>query len=1683
MNHSALDLHRATAASEPFQRDVKRPSSSSSSSPATDASGRRSFGTFLMDDDAAASPVPQLQPTKRLPPPLPPLRAQGVAAPIEYPVPWHQPPTPLAACRPRGVSSGDIPVLEAARDSSHFRLDGGELARVALNAIDEDGTDARVVVGDYDDEDDDDVVPVLQTAEDAMRAQKYTGSRKFSWRVSARRGVPIGRTVRVPDQETLLSMSTISTELSSSSYELSNSSSQESRRSSTPPVRIDRELVRSGWLYKQANVMKTWKRRYFVLIKRTNVATGDYWASLQYYKGNNFGKLRGEMHLQDGMLSVRFLEPDETKRPFCFEVAGEDFSFVCSGSNDDDASAWVCLLQSLSGGGGSTIPPSGSLLGASATNRLLHSGDTSKGNRARPSTIDSRSIRIVAELRKVLHTSKSPEAAQYKGFIGSFESRGTEALRQFREFHATLTESIVKDHGARILAALKDPGDDDINAAKSVDKKEAAQPISLDMVRMAISRHVEEVLFVPLQDKINTGLRRVYHEEESSINRKVRWLQGKDQMYFNIPLHQISWKEWRKASRILAQIAQVSLPAAKYDVLTSTIRKIQATYADEHDTVTDLEALETDDIIPIFTYVLSNSGLENLISLKTLLTELNGSWAVGRSPDDETSLKILTYAVDFISNVSIPAVLEDIFKDQITLSIDGDWRRVLEFEVEPTYRYGAIVEHISPHGYSAVGNIITRGYVLVTVNGQNVVLWPFQDIMTLLLESASPHRLAFIPGSSYFKILTSNKALWNVALMHACQRGDVFSVQMLLANGADVNYVAHECGSNTPLHVAVSALHFNVVSYMLQHGAKVKTIGECGRSALHMVGSPCTMPATISASRDITKASSGTSATLSNSDRAVLIIKKLLGHGAHVDTVDIYGNTPIMLLAERGFLGGIDVIMEADSKIDLNARNWQRGMCALALAAKSGQANVVEGLLDYGAQADIRTLHGETPLHFAAAGASQRVCQLLVEKGCDVDVRTSEGLTPLMVAVTKDHCTAIDSVDVLLPSGASPVMDHSNLRKGRHDMTYGLRGNISLDNSSVISTMNYLVQSGAKISAVCEAYRTPLHYAALSGCDELLAYLTAKVGDDTSAGRRDLYGQSVASIAETGRASHAHAIGAASDDKDLAIVDDCSVMAENDDSDDDDDDIDDLEHADIPMSLTGRKDLLGKGLSIKDLVTEENDGVEEIIAGTFDAIANFLLRYENYRMEELGALIWSCGYASSGGGNTFKDTVDILQTMRKRYSVGTEAGFYVRRMLLSALDKLVEILKHSVECDTAVCNYVADLYTELVPVQDELAKEDPQCAQWLCASLLPEFADACLSNHVHEYQVLSFCESDYTSLKQFICTAKQANPNVEFLDDELFGVATGMEIITEAMRRRMSLAGVWRTGGGKKSFVVKQEETFDTIAEERSTTITPWQPRGVNVGRAYAVEQRMVRLWILDLDPSIIAQQITLIQHYLFSKIKVSEVLASKRNAEKTPGYQRLRLLHNHVSTWVVSQILMRSDVDQRAEILAYFIRVAGVLLSPLQNLDGFMAVMNAANDSSIFRLKKTWGRLPPQARELWQELMPLTEKGARPLNKLTKESTPPLIPYLGVVIQNVIALQEYPDRVEGDLLNFKKIRSIGSLIQKLLSFQKTPYLLPTDKRVLEHICSPVPFVDGDACFTRSLKIEPRVADAASETT
>lgn len=224
-----------------------------------------SFSAFLMDEipDLTVRPqrngaqmstttllhngAPAAIPTAT---PLPTLAAQKSMSP-----------PPPAVVISTGKREDDIPVLEATKDGAfHSDFDDDD---------DDDDDEEDIIVGDDDSDDDDDdedvdtfnaddYVPVLQTAEDAQAfdkavRQKTVGAKKFSWRESSRqvakRKKSRAKKANVPDPETLLRMSTRPTELISNS----SSGSLISRKASS--ISVDKQLVRSGWLYKQADIM------------------------------------------------------------------------------------------------------------------------------------------------------------------------------------------------------------------------------------------------------------------------------------------------------------------------------------------------------------------------------------------------------------------------------------------------------------------------------------------------------------------------------------------------------------------------------------------------------------------------------------------------------------------------------------------------------------------------------------------------------------------------------------------------------------------------------------------------------------------------------------------------------------------------------------------------------------------------------------------------------------------------------------------------------------------------------------------------------------------------------------------------------------------------------------------------------------------------------------------------------------------------------------------------------------------------------------------------------------------------------------------------------------------------------------------------------------------------------------
>ncbi|RHY47236.1 hypothetical protein DYB30_000466 [Aphanomyces astaci] len=1147
-------------------------------------------------------------------------------------------------------------------------------------------------------------------------------------------------------------------------------------------------LIYSGWLVKQGKIWKSWKKRYFVLLTRSNTMTGEPYSTLQYYKSHRFAQLKGEITLDDPNTTVRPMDIRKSKRAHCFELLKGFNSLVCQAKDDDDCKQWVEHLSRVVQGSTTTsydLTKSTSFGTQSAGAAIVlasqqhHQQQQQKHHQSSVAWRQSSSkivvdptTRLSSELRKLLscdNAKTSPEANKCLHFVKHFDSRSTHAFSTLQEFIQTMCAHVHAKYAASLRAAcLGDPNDLDDD-----------------------DHHMVQALFLPLHDGLYSAVRRqVNADAEAGLNKKLRWLQGKDQAFFDISPNHLSCSEWRDACKLLGHLGAYSLPIDKYNALVEAVDEIQATYTDEHPvsefvyqvtsdglgfnslvpTSTSQSTLDTDDLIPIFTFLLVNSGLENLLTLKQLLTAMHHHHY--HHPDKTTSMTtphvvgILGAAMEFVQNVTIPAVLEDIFKEQIAFSIDGDWRLGLGFEPESTYRSGAMVKNITAHGQAALGGIVSKGHVLVTLNGTNVVL-PYNDVVGLLNMSSPPHRMAFISNPNYVKILGSNKSLWNVALVQACQRGAVGSVQMLVANGAEVNYISDD--DLTPLSVAVSYFHVNVVSYLLQHGAKTKHLTALGRGPLHLLGAP-------QLSMDAPQ-SNGKQHAAAWPDKVRQIIHKLVRHGAVIDGVDHFGYTPLMLLACTGCLEGVDTLMELSKTINIDLRGWHTGCSALACAAKEGQSEVATALLDYGADPSVKALRGETPLHYAASAADLHTCAVLLSEGkADVNARTLDGWTPLMLAVSR----------------GALIQGHV----------------VQKDTAAVLDTVRLLLNERANAKDICNVFRQAIHYAAVHGGADVYGFLASHPDVDVHA--PDLCGQSARQLFE---AHHASATtntatsgltaatsssttshgGVGSGSLNLSTLSQSSSSG-----------MVFLDAANVASSSSSTSSMIMLSMSpdvTSSLNHRPNDDVMVIsdaptildaapkhgccdvvqAVAAADMLGTFL-QYDHTAVHDMEAFLWT--------GQLHVEKSDVLAFFRVHNHPKINHSFvldapsthvqYARRVVLWCLDVWIQLLQETPSPPLDVCFDISNLVIHLLPA---IVETDAVLLQWLTTRKIAPFVKACqtrqpFTSHGH-------CDAEYTALAAYF---DQARP-LAFLTDAAAALPT-TTTSTGSVRDRLALAGV-----------------------------------------------------------------------------------------------------------------------------------------------------------------------------------------------------------------------------------------------------------------------------------------------------
>jgi len=267
------------------------------------------------------------------------------------------------------------------------------------------------------------------------------------------------------------------------------------------------------------------------------------------------------------------------------------------------------------------------------------------------------------------------------------------------------------------------------------------------------------------------------------------------------------------------------------------------------------------------------------------------------------------------------------------------------------------------------------------------------------------------------------------ALMWAAAEGHSAVIHALIEAGADVNASSH--GNFTALLFAARAGALDVSRHLLGAGAEVNVATTVGHSALLIAA----------ASLDAITGSDYRLVVESSDHEALGLL--LLEHGADVAQADQYGMTPLHYVVEMGKPVLLNALLGKNAnpnaqlteglpfrRGDYVGRGAYNGASPFWLAARLGETGMMESLLAAGADPELSSAFGVTPL-LVAAGLTQSdarmvaeekllaaVKMLVVDVGVDINAVDRNGQTAIHGAA---NVSGNRLIEFLVDHGVDPM--------------------------------------------------------------------------------------------------------------------------------------------------------------------------------------------------------------------------------------------------------------------------------------------------------------------------------------------------------------------------------------------------------------------------------------------------------------------------------------------------------------------------------------------------------------------------------------------------------------------------------------------------------------------------------------
>ncbi|XP_046359210.2 ankyrin-3-like isoform X1 [Haliotis rufescens] len=290
---------------------------------------------------------------------------------------------------------------------------------------------------------------------------------------------------------------------------------------------------------------------------------------------------------------------------------------------------------------------------------------------------------------------------------------------------------------------------------------------------------------------------------------------------------------------------------------------------------------------------------------------------------------------------------------------------------------------------------------------------------------------------------------YQTPVMRACKQGDLNLVKCLVAKDANVNL------GNGCLNAACIGGSLEMVEYLISTFPKID-INKCGPKNRTPVMTACFHGHTD-------------------------IVEYLQSKGADILAKDKFEQTCLHVACRSGHVEIAERLLEIIPIDDIDCN----GMTPLMFAVKSKCFDMVDFLVEHGANMNIRNNHGQTTLHTSAWFGNALGCAKLLDLGMFVDIRDSTNRTPLM-CVSKNRDDRSEVVNILVERDADINVSDENGDVCLH---------IAAKSGGHTATSEYLLDSGLDINTKGSHDYTPIMSACRSGNKEQFDLLLVKGAD------------------------------------------------------------------------------------------------------------------------------------------------------------------------------------------------------------------------------------------------------------------------------------------------------------------------------------------------------------------------------------------------------------------------------------------------------------------------------------------------------------------------------------------------------------------------------------------------------------